>query len=47
MMEAGPTDPEKASQLEVPDKHKFLTNFYIETLLVQTLKARYQQSYTW
>jgi len=27
MMEAGTTDPEKASQLKVPDKHKFLTSF--------------------
>jgi len=41
MMEAGPTDPEKASQLELPDKHKFFkfTSFYTETLLVQTPKA--------
>jgi len=39
VMETGPTDPEKASQLEVPDKHTFFTNFYIETLLVQAPKA--------
>jgi len=34
-----PHRPEKASQLEVPDKHTFFTNFYIETLLVQPPKA--------
>jgi len=39
MMEAGPTDPEKASQLELPDKHKFFTSFNAEPLLVQTPKA--------
>jgi len=27
MMQAGPTDSEKASQLEVPDKHNFFANF--------------------
>ena len=39
MMEADPADPKKASQLEVPDKHNFFANFYIETFLVQPLKA--------
>jgi len=39
MLEAGPTDPEIAKQLGVPNKQRSLTGLYIATLLVQISKA--------